>query len=126
MSSLPSLAARPAIRRRPAPPPTKDLQLDPAERDAAAKAKAGSARLRLALLRYGAKHGLPNLSPQACLAALEWLEAGRRVRRKAAAPKRARPGPASTEAEQGPRRKRGRPKGSTNKKKEGAADGARR
>ena len=49
---------------------SSDSDADPAARDAARKAKAGSARLRVALLRYGAKHGLPNLTPAQCLAAL--------------------------------------------------------
>jgi hypothetical protein len=53
-------------------------ELDPAARDAANKAKAGSAKLRLALLRYGAKHGLPNLSPAQCLAALQLPAKGRK------------------------------------------------
>jgi hypothetical protein len=56
-----------------------DSELDPAARDAARKAKAGSARLRVALLRYGAKHGLPNLTRAQCLAALRG--AGRKVPR---------------------------------------------
>jgi len=47
-----------------------DSDSDPAARDAARKARAGSARLRVALLRYGARHGLPNLTPAQCLAAL--------------------------------------------------------
>jgi hypothetical protein len=50
---------------------------------AAAKAKAGSARLRLALLRYGAKHGLPNLSPEECLSTLRVLRKKPRGRRPA-------------------------------------------
>jgi hypothetical protein len=49
---------------------SSDSDTDPAARDAARKAKAGSARLRVALLRYGAKHGLPNLTRAQCLAAL--------------------------------------------------------
>jgi hypothetical protein len=49
---------------------SSDSDLDPAARDAAHKARVGSARLRVALLRYGAKHGLPNLTPAQCLAAL--------------------------------------------------------
>ena len=49
---------------------SSDSELDPAARDAARKAKAGCTRLRIALLRYGAKHGLPNLTPAQCLAAL--------------------------------------------------------
>jgi hypothetical protein len=55
---------------------SSDSELDPAARDAARKAKAGSARLRIALLRYGAKHGLPNLTRAECVAALR----GRRRR----------------------------------------------
>jgi hypothetical protein len=49
----------------------------------AAKAKAGSARLRLALLRYGAKHGLPNLSSGECLSTLRVLRKKPRKRRPA-------------------------------------------
>jgi len=93
---------RPRLRRAPkqpdanaAPPP------DPAERDFASKARAGSARLRLALLRYGAKHGLPNLTPQQCAAALQWLEAGRIRRRK----------PARSEKPRLPAKAGGRPRG---------------
>lgn len=56
----------------------KEAEPDAAARDAASKAKAGSRKLRLALLRYGAKHGLPNLSPQQCRAALQLPAKGRK------------------------------------------------
>jgi hypothetical protein len=64
-----------------------DSDLDPAARDAARKAKAGSARLRVAVLRYGAKHGLPNLTAAQCLAALRGP--GRKAPRARAADERA-------------------------------------
>ena len=56
---------------------------DPAARDAAHKARAGSAKLLAALLRYGATHGLPNLTPAQCLAMLRFT--GKRRKRPARA-----------------------------------------
>jgi len=84
---------RPRLRRRDPGPAAPDAKPEPddAERDFVSKAKAGSARLRLALLRYGVKHGLPNLSPQQCAAAVQWLEAGRIKRRKKGKKAAARP-----------------------------------
>jgi hypothetical protein len=84
---------RPKLRRRDPGPsaPDPDSEPDDCERDFVSKARAGSARLRLALLRYGVKHGLPNLSPEQCAAAVQWLEAGRIKRRKAGRKEGARP-----------------------------------
>jgi len=109
----------PRLRRRDPGPTAADPDLEPddAERDFVSKAKAGSARLRLALLRYGVKHGLPNLSPQQCAAAVQWLEAGRIKRRK----------PAREEAVRQPSgRRRGRPRGARTAAGAGRGEGGRR
>lgn len=75
-------AHRPGTRRRQSPSLGEAKASDP-EMPAcdAARAKAGSARLRVALLRYGAKHGLPNLSPAECLSTLRALRKKPRARR---------------------------------------------
>ena len=71
----------PGQRRAPGAEEAVSADPDAAARDAASKAKAGSARLRIALLRYGARHGLPNLTSKQCRALLEG-PAGREGRRR--------------------------------------------
>src|SRR6185503_11153258 len=73
---------RPSRRSLPAPP--ADWTADGPERtpaEIAEDARAGSARLRVFLLRYGAVHGLPNLAPAQCLATLHLLAGARTGRR---------------------------------------------
>ena len=60
-----------------------ETEREPTPREIEQDARAGSFMLRVALLRYGAAQGLPNLSPAACLAILHELGRSREGRRAA-------------------------------------------
>jgi len=71
------VAGRP---RRRAPDAPEDWT-EPTPREIEQDARGGSFMLRVALLRYGAAHGLPNLPPAACKATLRQLAGSKEGRR---------------------------------------------
>ena len=69
-----------------------ETEREPTPREIEQDARTGSFMLRVALLRYGAAQGLPNLSPAACLAILQELARSKEGRRAARLLKRATAG----------------------------------